>query len=93
MMAIIIPVKGIVVARVADLTVRIMCVVPGPLIIGPCVTASFAVPIVNAIMWSPRNVNRSNLLQVPSQVHGRSQPTPQVWVRQMSRVSRMGVHQ
>ena len=59
MMAIIIPVKGIVVARVADLTVRIMCVVPGPLIIGPCVTASFAVPIVNAIMWSPRNVNRS----------------------------------
>ena len=25
-----------------------------------------------------------NLLQVPSQVHGRSQPTPQVWVRQMS---------
>ena len=46
----IIPVKGIVVPRVADLTVGIMCVIPGPRIIGYCVTASFTVPIVNAIM-------------------------------------------
>ena len=53
----IIPVKGIVVPREADLTVGIMCVVPGPLIIAPCDTASFTVPIANAIMWSPSNVS------------------------------------
>ena len=46
----IIPVKGNVALRVADLTVFIMCVVPGPRIIAPCVTASFTVPIANAIM-------------------------------------------
>ena len=50
MMALIIPVKGIVVPRMADLTVGIMCVVPCPRIIAHCVTASFTVPIVNAIM-------------------------------------------
>ena len=33
----IIPAKGIAVLRVADLTVRIMCVVPGPRIIAHCV--------------------------------------------------------
>ena len=33
-----------------------------------------------------------NLSQVPSPVHGRSRPTSQVWARQMSRVSGMGVH-
>ena len=55
----IIPVKGIVVPRKADLTVGIMCVVPGPLIIAPCDTASCTVPIANAIMWSPSNDNRS----------------------------------
>ena len=55
----IIPVKGNVVLRVADLTVRIMCVAPGPPTIAHCVTASFTVPIANAIMWSPSNVNRS----------------------------------
>ena len=33
-----------------------------------------------------------NLSQVPSPVHGRSRPTPQVRARQMSCVSRMGVH-
>ena len=53
------PVKGIVVLRVADLTVRIMCVAPDPRSIAPCVTASFTVPIANAIMWSPSNVNPS----------------------------------
>ena len=50
MIELIIPVKGNVVLRVADLTVGIMCVVPGPRIIVHCVTASFTVPIVNAIM-------------------------------------------
>ena len=55
----IIPVKGNVALRVADLTVFIMCVVPGPRIIAPCVTASFTVPIANVIMWSPSNVNPS----------------------------------
>ena len=50
MIELIIPVKGNVVLRVADLTVGIMCVVPGPRIIAHCVTASFTVPIVNAIM-------------------------------------------
>ena len=54
----IIPVKGIVVPRVADLTFGITCVVPGLLIIAHCVTASFTVSIVNAIMWWPSNVNR-----------------------------------
>ena len=40
MMALIVAVKGIVVARAADLTVGIICVVPGPRIIAHCVTAS-----------------------------------------------------
>ena len=48
--------------RVADLRVKIMCVVPGPRSIAPCVIASFTVPIANAIMWSPSNVNRSKPL-------------------------------
>ena len=50
MMALIIPVKGIVVPRLADLTVGIMCLVPGPRIIAHCVTASFTVSIVKAIV-------------------------------------------
>jgi len=55
----IISVKGDVVPRAVDLTVRIMCVAPGPPTIAPCVTASFTAAIANAIMWSPSNVNPS----------------------------------
>ena len=50
MMVLLIPVKGNIIPSVADLTVGIMCVVPGPRISAPCVTASFTVPIVNATM-------------------------------------------
>ena len=59
MIALIIPAKGLAALRVAALTVRIMRAVPGPRSIARCVTASFTVPTVNAIMWSPGNVNRS----------------------------------
>ena len=52
-------VKGDAAARVADLIVRIMCAVPGLLIIAPYVIASFTAAIVNIIMWSASNVNRS----------------------------------
>ena len=90
---IIIPVKGIVVPRVVHLTVGIMCVVPGPLIIAPCITASFTVPIVNAIMWSPSNVNRSKPASSAKPCTRSFPTTTTVWVRQMSRVSRMSVHQ
>ena len=54
-----VPAKGLAALRVAALTVGIMCAVPDPRIIAPCVTASFAVPLVNVIMWLPSNVNRS----------------------------------
>ena len=53
------PVKGDAVPCVGDLTVRIMCVAPGPPTIAPCVTASFMVPIANVIVWSLSNVNLS----------------------------------
>ena len=53
------PVKGDVVPRAVDLTVRIMCVVPDPPIIAPCATASFMVCFANAIIWSSSNVNPS----------------------------------
>ena len=55
----IIPVKGTAAVLAGALTVRIMCVAPGPPTIVHCVTASFTVPIANAIMWSPSLVNRS----------------------------------
>ena len=51
--------QGDVVPRAVDLTVSIMCVAPGPPTIAPCVTASFTVPIANAILWAPSNVNPS----------------------------------
>ena len=53
------PVKGDAVPCVGDLTVRIICVAPGPPTIAPCVTASFMVPIANVIVWSLSNVNLS----------------------------------
>ena len=53
------PVKGDVVLRVGDLTVRILCVAPGLPTISPCVTATFTVPIANVIVWSLSNVNLS----------------------------------
>ena len=55
----IILVKGTAAVLAGALTVRIMCVAPGPPTIAPCVTASFTVPIANVIMWSPSNVNPS----------------------------------
>ena len=53
------PVMGDAVPCVGDLTVRIMCVAPGPPTIAPCVTASSMVPIANVIVWSLSNVNLS----------------------------------
>ena len=58
----IIPVKGDDAVLAVDLIVRIMCAVPGLLIIAPYVIASFMVGIVNVIMWSASNVNRSKLV-------------------------------
>ena len=52
-------VKGDAAARVPDLIVRIMCTVPGLLIIAPYVIASFTAAIVNVIICSASNVSRS----------------------------------
>ena len=55
-------VKGDDAVLAVDLTVRIMCAVPGLLIIAPYVIASFTAAIANVIMWSASNVNRSKLV-------------------------------
>ena len=58
----IIPFKGDDAVLAFDVIVRIMCAVPGLLIIAPYVIASFTAAIANVIMWSASNVNRSKLV-------------------------------
>ena len=64
-------VKGDDAVLAVDLIVRIMCAVPGPLIIAPYVIASFTVPIVKSSCGQQAMSIRRNLSQVSGPIHGR----------------------